>query len=132
MGAVVIDSSVVFGFLDPDDAHYRRARPTVGRLLSAGSPFILTASVLSEVLVGELRRGRIAAEKRREQLRLLFGPTRPIDDDVAVAAAELRARHRSLRLPDALVIAVGMVDDASAILTADQRWSGVDPRVEVL
>lgn len=132
MGAVVIDSSVILGFLDPNDAHHKRAAPAVARLMGAGTPFTLTASVLSEVLVGEARRGRIAVEERRRHLKVLFGETRVIDDEVAVAAAALRARRRSLRLPDALVIAVGIVDDASTILTADQRWAGADPRVAVL
>jgi hypothetical protein len=49
-----------------------------------------------------------------------------------MAAAELRAQHRSLRLPDALVIATGIVDDASVILTGDARWDGIDKRVELL
>jgi len=56
----------------------------------------------------------------------------PIDRDVAKIAAALRARHKSLRLPDALVLAVGRVTDASAILTADSRWRGVDRRVQVV
>ena len=54
-----------------------------------------------------------------------------VDADVAKAAARLRARHRSLRLPDALVIATGIVDDA-AVLTCDRRLAAVDDRVQVL
>lgn len=132
MGAVVLDSSVIVGLLDPGDAHHPQAAAVVTRLTSVGTEFTLAASVLAEVLVGEVRRGRIAVEQRRQQLQELCGDTRPIDDDVAIAAAELRAKHRALRLPDALVIAVGIVDDASSILTADKRWAAVDRRVEVL
>jgi predicted nucleic acid-binding protein len=55
---------------------------------------------------------------------------RPEPRDVAKVAAALRAGHRSLRLPDALVIAVGRVTDASAILTADATWRVIDRRVE--
>jgi len=56
----------------------------------------------------------------------------PIDRTVAKVAAALRAAHKSIRLPDALVIAVGRSVGASAILTADTRWRGADRRVRVL
>ncbi|OLT10974.1 hypothetical protein BJF78_28140 [Pseudonocardia sp. CNS-139] len=61
----------------------------------------------------------------------LFGPVRPVDEEVAVTAAELRGRHRSLRLPDALVVATGIVEDA-VVLTCDKRLADVDPRVQVV
>jgi PIN domain nuclease of toxin-antitoxin system len=56
----------------------------------------------------------------------------PIDRDVAKIAAALRATHKSLRLPDALVLAVGRVARASAVLTADASWRSVDRRVQVV
>jgi len=68
----------------------------------------------------------------KDHIAASFGRTRVIDDDVAMAAAQLRAQHRSLRLPDALVIATGIVDDASVILTGDARWDGIDERVQLL
>jgi PIN domain nuclease of toxin-antitoxin system len=132
MGAVVVDSSVVLGWLDPGDAHYERATQTLGSYFEGGAEFALPASVMSEVLVAQARLASEPVEQRRAELIELFGPVRVIDEEVAVRAARLRAKHRALRLPDALVIAVGMVDDADAILTADKRWAAVDSRVTVL
>lgn len=65
------------------------------------------------------------------RMTTLFGAVRVVDHPVAVAAARLRAAHRSLRLPDALVIATGVVDDA-AVLTCDKRLAAVEERVTVL
>ncbi|HEV2953038.1 MAG TPA: PIN domain-containing protein, partial [Candidatus Dormibacteraeota bacterium] len=55
-----------------------------------------------------------------------------IDRDAAKAAAKIRAEHRSIRLPDALVLAVGKVTNATAVVTADEKWARVDPRVQVI
>jgi predicted nucleic acid-binding protein len=132
VGTIVLDTSVVLGVLDTSDVHHRTAARSITEHTEAGAQFGLPASVLSEVLVSEARRGHPEVEQRRVHLVSMFGPIRPIDEEVAVAAAHLRAEHRSLRLPDALVIATGIVDDADIILTADKRWSSVDERVQVL
>ena len=54
-----------------------------------------------------------------------------VDERVAVSAARLRARHRSLRLPDAIVLATEVLD-AQAVLTGDKRWDRVDSRVRLV
>ncbi len=56
----------------------------------------------------------------------------PATRDIARVAAALRARHgRSLRLPDALVLATAEVLGADSVLTTDAGWpdTGVDVRV---
>jgi predicted nucleic acid-binding protein len=45
-----------------------------------------------------------------------------LDVAIATAAARLRARHRSLRLPDALVIATAAEAAADLLVTTDQGW----------
>ena len=132
MGAVVLDSSILLGFIDPTDAHNEVAKLAIAANKQAGHSFLVPATVFAETMVGTARRGRKAAERVRTLLETMFGPTRVIDDTIAIEAAHLRAKHRSLRLPDALVIATGIVDKAEAILTADKRWEVVDKRVEVV
>ena len=132
MGEVVLDSSVLLGFLDPDDAHHASARRVLTAAVTAGDTIVVPASVLAEVLVGAARQGvevRDAAERR---LRDAVDRFHPVDRDVAVQAAEIRARHRAVRLPDAaLVLATGRVLDGR-VLTADKRWMAGDGRVEVV
>jgi predicted nucleic acid-binding protein len=132
VGAVVLDSCIVLGLLDPEDAHHPAAVAELRRRESAGDAFVLPSLVLAEVLVGVARAEPGALERRQRDLVAAFGTARPLDEPVAVAAARLRARYPSLRMPDAIVIATGVVDEVDAILTADRRWAGVDPRVVVL
>jgi len=132
MGTVVLDASVLIGLVDPADTHHRAAVVTARELRAAGMRFLVPTTVLAEILVAPAGHGLPAVEERRRIVRTAFGPTRAIDEDVAVEAARLRARHRSLRLPDALVIAVGRMDRAAAVLTADRRWADIDERVHLL
>lgn len=132
MGTVVLDTSVIIGFLDKSDAHNERATAAIVRLHDTGGQAIMPASVLSETLVSAAKYGARDLDRVRGLLRHMFGAARPIDEDIAVRAAELRARHRALRLPDALVIATGIEENAEAILTGDKRWADIDPRVTIL
>ncbi|HEX3731791.1 MAG TPA: PIN domain-containing protein [Mycobacteriales bacterium] len=130
MGKVVLDASLLIGVLDKSDAHHHSACQAVVAHRAYG--FNVPASVLAEILVRAARQSSAKVEEIRSHVRLLFGPIRAIDDDVAVTSAQLCARHKALRLQDALVIATGIVDDAEVILTADARWRGIDNRVQLL
>jgi predicted nucleic acid-binding protein len=132
MGAVVLDSSVILALLDPQDVHHASAAEQVRRRRRAGSRFTVPASVLAEVLVGAHRQGEETVAHRRRQVRDTFGSPRAIDEDVAVAAAGLRSRHPRVRLPDAFVVAVAVVDRAEEVLTADKGLAKVDERVRVI
>ena len=131
MGAVVVDSSFVIAVVQDRDVHHR---PTVAELRAARARsdlFVLPATVLAESLVAARRAGPSVAEGMHRDLVEFFGPVRPVDETVAVVSADLRGRFPWLRLPDALVIATGVVDDA-AVLTCDRRLHDVDPRVQVV
>jgi predicted nucleic acid-binding protein len=132
MGTVVLDASVVLALFDPEDALHASASAVAREWRAAGDDFLLPASVLAEVLVGASRRGDAELASRRALAIAAFGPPHPVDEEVAVAAARRRARHRSLRLPDALVIATADVTGADAVLTGDERWEGMDPRIGVV
>jgi len=54
----------------------------------------------------------------------------PISAQIAERAAVLRAAHRGLRLPDALVIATGDALDAMTVLTADRTWPRLSRRAQ--
>jgi predicted nucleic acid-binding protein len=45
-----------------------------------------------------------------------------LDEEIATQAATLRARHRSLELPDALVIATAEHSRADRLITTDRKW----------
>ena len=56
----------------------------------------------------------------------------PISAAIAERAAILRASHRALKLPDALVIATADALDASYLLTADRTWTRVSRRARLI
>ena len=131
MGEVVLDSSVLLGFLDPDDVHHAAALDVVSAAVAAGDTIVLSTAVLAEALVGPARQGpeiRAAAESR---LMEAIDRLHPVDRDVAVRAAEIRARHRTVRMPDAMIIATALALNGR-VVTADKRWGAVDARVEVV
>ena len=132
MGPVVVDASVLLGVLDPEDAHHSASVQSLRAARSRGRQIHLPASAFAEVLVGAGRMGTETVNQTEAFVDSVVDVVYPVDRDVAKNAAALRAGHQSMRLPDALVIAVGRVTDASAVLTADARWRRVDRRVEVV
>jgi predicted nucleic acid-binding protein len=132
VGSVVVDASVVLGVLDPDDSHHESAVRALKRARVAGDAIILPASALAEVLVGASRMGPRAIQTTEAFVDKVVDRVHDIDRGVARLAASYRAGHRSVRLPDAFVLAVGAAIDAEVVLTADARWSKVDRRVRVI
>jgi predicted nucleic acid-binding protein len=125
---IVLDASVLIAQLDRDDVHHLAAV----KLLSehAADDIRLPASAYSEALVDAARRNVI--ERTRDRTAQLAIQIEPVGQDVAEEAARLRARHRRLRLPDALVLACGEVLGAQAVATADASWRRYSKRVSVI
>ena len=122
MGLTHLDAGVLIGFLNAEDAHHGSAAKAIGDALSENQTLAMSASVLAEILVGPSRSGAKAVAVVRNMVATLPIEVVPIDDEIAVTAAGLRARHRSLRLPDALVIAAAEAQGADRIVTTDRRW----------
>jgi len=79
-------------------------------------------SALAEVLIGPARKGVHAVEVVLEFIARVPMQVVPLDQPIALAAAALRARHRSVKLPDAFVVATASVLAADRLLTTDRRW----------
>jgi predicted nucleic acid-binding protein len=122
---VVLDADVVIAFLDGADDQHSRAVELLRDRLAGGDEVLVPASVYAEVLVRPLQRGTAGVVE--EFLSAIQATVVTMDRELAGRAAELRARHRSLRLPDAFVLAVTLQSDA-ALLTYDQRLRRVVAR----
>ncbi len=134
MGLTVLDAGVLIGFLDASDAHHAAARQALTDARNRGDRIVMPASALAETLVGPARRGASAVAAVQNLVARLPIEIAPLDEVVAVAAAQLRARHRALKLPDALVIATASTLGADTLVTTDRRWPphaklGVDARI---
>lgn len=132
MGTVVLDTSVLIAVLDPYDAHHQNAVHILRHARASGDRVVLPVSALAEALVGASRLGAGAAATTETFIDRVVDVVQDIDRGIARSAAGYRARNRSLRLPDAFILAAGEVLNASQVLTADARWSSIDPRVQVI
>ena len=132
MALTVVDAGVVIGVLARHDAHHPRAKEALAAARDRGDRLVLPASAYAEVLVGPYRAGGEAHDVVDRFLDAVPISIASIDRRVAAHAAELRARHRSLRLPDALVVAVALELRADRLITTDRGWPDVDLTVEVL
>lgn len=132
MGTVVLDTSVLVGLLDPEDTNHDRASRVLHDVRRARHQVVLPASALAELLVGASRLGPAAVRTIEAVVDTIVDRVCEVDPAVARSAVRYRSRHRFLRLPDAMVLAVGQVLRADAVLTADEQWARADRRVQVL
>lgn len=122
---IVLDASVAIAALSIDDAHHQSAARALGAADDAD--FVLAATSRAEILVGPSTAGGEALAAAHQ---FVDGcETVPVTALVADDAARLRARHRSLSLPDAIALVVAGIIEADAVWTYDRRWQGVDARV---
>ncbi len=129
MAIVVLDASVVIALLDSGDAHHAAAVTAIGQ--ARREALVLPASAYAEILVDPWRRGPDAVAVVREFVSDLGVRIEPLTADIGERAARLRAQHRSIRLPDALVLATADTLDAAA-LTCDRTWRLVSRRARLI
>jgi predicted nucleic acid-binding protein len=133
MALTILDAGVVIAILDSSDIHHVAARQAVAFAIGRGDELGVPASAYAEVLVGPFRQGTKAAATVDAFLAALPARVEPATREIAVAAAELRARFGSrLRLPDALVVATAVVLHATRLLTTDAGWPALPVSVEVI
>jgi predicted nucleic acid-binding protein len=129
VGFQVVDTSVLVAYMDASDPHHATAHRAMARVREEGDAVISTVTY-SEILVGAFRKRSAAMVE--EVLTKFPLKTWPVTDAIAVEAARIRARHNTLKLPDALIMATATVIDATACLTADARWLKAGPRVRLI
>jgi predicted nucleic acid-binding protein len=118
--AVVLDSDAVVGFLDRDDALHEAADAAIRDLIRE-KRLLVSVITYAEVLTGA-KLGHHDEDHVRGFFTQLISGVLPVDTTVADAAADLRARSRSLRMPDALIVATAETDpDTDLIVTGDRQ-----------
>jgi predicted nucleic acid-binding protein len=129
--AVVLDSGVVIGFLDREDALHGAADAAVRELIR-GQRLLASAVTYAEVMTGA-RLGHHDEDDVAGFFAELLSGVVPVDVAVADKAADLRARFKALRMPDALILASAETDpEVELIVTGDRQLTKVSGlRVEV-
>lgn len=122
MALIHLDAGVVIGFLDGNDVHHRAAHTMLAAALRGGDRLAMASAAFAECLVGPARRGDAEIETVRALFDRLPIAVIELDLETAVVAARLRAAHRTLRLPDALVIATAIEQAADQLVITDRKW----------
>jgi predicted nucleic acid-binding protein len=133
MGLTVLDAGVVIAALDATDAHHAPSVHALRTARESGDALIVPASAYAEVLVGPSRKGDEAIATVDAFLDALPAAVEPATREVARRAAALRGSHgRTLRLPDALVLATAHVVGADLVLTTDAGFPETEVPVQVV
>jgi hypothetical protein len=117
---LILDASVLIGLLDTADAHHDRAIDDVEAADREGRQLLLAASAYSETLVAFARARRL--EEARRAITAMGITIVSLTATIAERAAELRAHHVRLRLPDAIVLATAQ-EMGGSLLSYDRRLS---------
>jgi predicted nucleic acid-binding protein len=124
VGLILLDSTIIVGFLDADDALHE---VVVAKLKKIVGSHPLVASVISyaEVMTG-VSLGHHSHERVDGFFDALVKDLLPVDRKVAARAATLRGKRLSLGMPDALILATAdLHEDIDAIVCADDDWPKV-------
>lgn len=131
---ILLDSNVIVGFLDADDALHE---VSVAKLREIVPREPLAASVIgyAEVMTGA-KLGHHPEDRVLGFFDALIRDLLPVDRAVADRAAAIRGERRSLPMPDALILATADIhDEIDTVICADSAWPkvpGLDCEVELL
>jgi predicted nucleic acid-binding protein len=114
-----MDSNTVIGFLDADDLLHQAADAAV-RAAATDHVFAVSVVTIAELLTG-VKLGHHDERAVRRFFAQTVSKRIPVDQPTAERAAELRAAHRALKMPDALILATADLN-ADVVLTGDERW----------
>ena len=132
--AVVLDSDAVVGFLDRNDALHDAADAAIRNLVGR-ERLLVSVVTYAEVLTGA-RLGHHDEHQVRRFFSDLISEVLPVDTDVADVAADLRSRRKSLRMPDALILATAEIQpEVNLVLTGDleaTKVRGLTCKVQLL
>lgn len=118
--AVVLDSDAVVAFLDRADTLHTAADTAIRDLLGKDR-LLVSAVTYAEVLTGA-RLGRHDEKRVRGFFSDLVSEILSVDAEVADKAADLRSRRKSLRMPDAMILATAELHpEVNLLVTGDQK-----------
>lgn len=130
MALAVVDASVVIAFLDPDDGLHDAAVEALTE--HQHDELLIPTSAYAEMLVAPYRRGAEAVAEVEAFLADFAVRLEMPTPAIARAAAKLRSESRSLRLPDALILATADELQAELVLTGDESWARINGRIALI
>jgi len=113
--SVVLDSSVVIAFLNPEDRHHKSAQREIA---AATARFKISTITVTESAIQAARQSEAVSNEFLADLENHFGPFIEVTSQIAMAAAKLRAKT-GLATPDA-IISASATQASAALWTFDK------------
>jgi predicted nucleic acid-binding protein len=129
MPAVMLDTNIVTGLLNPNDALHAHALDAVRRWETQAGTFTLSVIAWSELRVGALRKGAEAEKALAAFRSSAIDEIVLVNETTANSAARLRAQDLTIRIPDALIISSARESGADVLLSADRKFCKVAPDI---
>ncbi|MCU0306424.1 MAG: PIN domain-containing protein [Thermoleophilia bacterium] len=129
MALILADASILIATLDGDDPLHAAAVAALAAAWTEGEEVVVPVVAYAEAMVRPVAIGGPTAEAAEAffaSLRVL-----PLSRGAAAEAARLRAAHRALRLPDALILGAA-IDAGGEAMTADASWPRYSPAVRLV
>ena len=122
---IYLDSNVFIDAFENDEKPVTRGRRLLEFIRCGEAVGIISELVVAELLTKPLETGD---EIMRDAYARLFDSsstieTHPIDRHVLMRAAELRARWKGLKMPDAIHVATAQIQACAGFVTSDKRLS---------
>jgi predicted nucleic acid-binding protein len=141
MGLTLLDTGVVIGFLDGDDAFHAASHAAIVAAMRDDAFFCMAAVSYAELLTG-VGLGHHDAAIVEGFLDDFSVAIMPVDHTIAAEAARIRSSHTrrvkgsgrrpAIKLPDALILATAeLTDGVDRVLVADRQWPAVELSVAV-
>lgn len=142
MGIVLLDTSAVIAFLQPDDAFHAAASAIISAHVSARSQLAISAVTVTELFTG----AALGHQEERVVNGFLedLGVLRlPLEEKIARRAAQIRGAHTEMtqndvarpivKVPDALILATAdLRPDVELVIGGDKRWKQAAEALDVL
>jgi predicted nucleic acid-binding protein len=120
MESVILDSSAVIALFNSADHHHSAI---VNAMAGSSATFSISTMTVTETLVAPARVSQRELEAFGSALANSFGEFHPIDTEVAVRAAGIRAAT-GIATPDAIISATALAKDLR-LWTCDKRLAKI-------
>lgn len=119
---IYLDTAPIIYFLERTEGQYDAVRNIIYEHIRLAAEFFTSTITNTEYLVLPLREGAVQKIADYETFKKLLDlRVLPVDNDVSVLAAKIRADYASLKGMDALQLATSINAKCDAFVTGDKR-----------
>ena len=125
-----LDTNVLIYYIEEHPVFLGKIEPIIDKIITGRATGITSYVTLLELLVKPMREGRFDLNEQYKQIISTQLEMVPLGDDVAIKAAELRAKY-NIKTPDAIQLASVISRNGDVFITNDVRLGSVE-EIEIL